>query len=150
MRTLAIDDDIEGSDFYLALELLDKCIRRWNRMGVPAASASPRQQQHSFSEFRTFKRWLPWMVPTFVVANIAMLLITTSINNCPRNSVSCVADFLGRFSFWPLKENPHLRPRQLLMWALRFCLRNLDTRCLRHCMCQRIKLRSMCYQWSKV
>ncbi|CBI16118.3 unnamed protein product, partial [Vitis vinifera] len=32
------------------------------------------------------------------------------INNCPKNSVSCVADFLGRFSFQPLKENPLLGP----------------------------------------
>lgn len=79
-------------------------------MGVPAASAPPRQQQHLFSEFRPFKRWFPWMVPTFVVANIAMFLITMFINNCPKNSVSCVADFLGRFSFQPLKENPLLGP----------------------------------------
>ncbi|WJZ88915.1 hypothetical protein VitviT2T_008176 [Vitis vinifera] len=79
-------------------------------MGIPAASAPPRQQQHLFSEFRPFKRWFPWMVPTFVVANIAMFLITMFINNCPKNSVSCVADFLGRFSFQPLKENPLLGP----------------------------------------
>ncbi|KAJ9698437.1 hypothetical protein PVL29_007496 [Vitis rotundifolia] len=79
-------------------------------IGVPAASAPPRQQQHLFSEFRPFKRWFPWMVPTFVVANIVMFLITMFINNCPKNSVSCVADFLGRFSFQPLKENPLLGP----------------------------------------
>ena len=82
-------------------------------VGVTEASAAApqqQQQQHLFSEFRPFKRWFPWMVPTFVVVNIAMFLITMSINNCPKNSVSCFADFLGRFSFQPLKENPLLGP----------------------------------------
>ncbi|KAK9280539.1 hypothetical protein L1049_014231 [Liquidambar formosana] len=39
-----------------------------------------------------------------------MFLVTMYVNNCPENSVSCVARFLGRFSFQPLKENPLLGP----------------------------------------
>ncbi|KAL2898970.1 RHOMBOID-like protein 1 [Bienertia sinuspersici] len=48
------------------------------------------------SEFRPFKRWAPWVVPSFVAVNMY--------------SVSCFAGFLGRFSFQPLKENPLLGP----------------------------------------
>lgn len=61
-------------------------------------------------EFRPFKRWFPWLVPTFVVANIALFVVTMYINNCPKNSSSCIARFLGRFSFETFKENPLLGP----------------------------------------
>jgi membrane associated rhomboid family serine protease len=50
------------------------------------------------------------MIPAFVVANVIMFIITMYVNNCPKNSVSCVADFLKRFSFQPFKENPLLGP----------------------------------------
>ncbi|KAG6718173.1 hypothetical protein I3842_04G137500 [Carya illinoinensis] len=62
-------------------------------------------------EFRPFKRWAPWLVPAFVVANIALFVATMYVNNCPKNSTSCVATrFLGRFSFQTIKENPLLGP----------------------------------------
>ncbi|CAL0324435.1 unnamed protein product [Lupinus luteus] len=32
------------------------------------------------------------------------------VNDCPKNSVSCIARFLHRFSFQPFKENPLLGP----------------------------------------
>ncbi|CAA6673636.1 unnamed protein product [Spirodela intermedia] len=44
--------------------------------------------------------WTSWMVPAFVVANIVMFLVT----------MYCVARFLGRFSFQPLRENPLFGP----------------------------------------
>eukprot|EP00257_Ricinus_communis_P028279 XP_025015693.1 RHOMBOID-like protein 1 [Ricinus communis] len=56
------------------------------------------------------KKWKPWIIPSFVIANIVMFVITMYVNNCPKNSVSCVASFLGRFSFQPFKENPLLGP----------------------------------------
>ncbi|KDP20460.1 hypothetical protein JCGZ_05305 [Jatropha curcas] len=69
------------------------------------------QQQSIFSgEFRPFRRWVPWLVPLFVVANIVLFIIAMSINNCPKNSESCVGKFLGRFSFQSMKENPLLGP----------------------------------------
>lgn len=63
-------------------------------------------------DFSLFKRWFPWLVPTFVVANIAVFLVTMYVNDCPKHSLrdSCVASFLGRFSFQPLKENPLFGP----------------------------------------
>ncbi|KHN30165.1 RHOMBOID-like protein 1 [Glycine soja] len=63
-------------------------------------------------DFSLFKRWFPWLVPTFVVANIVVFIVTMYINDCPNHSFygSCVASFLGRFSFQPLKENPLLGP----------------------------------------
>ncbi|KAJ0987785.1 hypothetical protein J5N97_006141 [Dioscorea zingiberensis] len=58
-----------------------------------------------------FNKWSPWLVPLFVLANIIMFIITMFLNNCLKNSPSCIgASFLGRFSFQPLKENPLLGP----------------------------------------
>ncbi|XP_023533312.1 RHOMBOID-like protein 2 [Cucurbita pepo subsp. pepo] len=60
------------------------------------------------------KQWTPWLVPMFVVANIAMFIVVMYVNNCPKTNLGfgdkCVAGFLGRFSFQPLKENPLLGP----------------------------------------
>ncbi|TKY48412.1 RHOMBOID protein 1 [Spatholobus suberectus] len=63
-------------------------------------------------DFSLFKRWFPWLVPAFVVANIVVFIVTMYVNDCPKHSFlgSCVASFLGRFSFQPLKENPLFGP----------------------------------------
>ncbi|XP_027342219.1 RHOMBOID-like protein 1 [Abrus precatorius] len=63
-------------------------------------------------DFSLFKRWFPWLVPLFVVANIVVFIITMYVNDCPKHSLphSCVVSFLGRFSFQPLKENPLFGP----------------------------------------
>ncbi|CAK9185312.1 unnamed protein product [Ilex paraguariensis] len=63
-----------------------------------------------YREVKHFKNWFPWLIPAFVVANVIMLVITMYVNDCPKNSVSCLARFLGRFSFQPFKENPLLGP----------------------------------------
>lgn len=63
-----------------------------------------------YTEVKHFKKWKPLLVPCFIVANTVMFVITMYVNNCPENSVSCVAKFLGRFSFQPFKENPLLGP----------------------------------------
>lgn len=58
--------------------------------------------------------WTSWLVPMFVVANIAVFIVAMYINNCPKNNLGfegdCVARFLGRFSFQPLRENPLFGP----------------------------------------
>ncbi|XVF52833.1 hypothetical protein PTKIN_Ptkin05aG0050400 [Pterospermum kingtungense] len=60
------------------------------------------------------KQWTSWLVPMFVVANVAVFVVVMYINNCPRNNLGfegrCVAKFLGRLSFQPLKENPLFGP----------------------------------------
>ncbi|RWR76724.1 RHOMBOID-like protein 1 [Cinnamomum micranthum f. kanehirae] len=61
-------------------------------------------------EVRAFRTWSPWLVPLFVVANVLVFSVTMYINNCPKNSSSCVVRFLGRLSFQPFKENPLLGP----------------------------------------
>ncbi|KAF5744599.1 inactive rhomboid protein 1 [Tripterygium wilfordii] len=76
----------------------------------PSRALGHRSQHHFVSDFKPFKRWFPWLVPTFVVVNILIFVVTMYINNCPKNSASCVANFVGRFSFQPLKENPLLGP----------------------------------------
>ncbi|XP_008799828.2 RHOMBOID-like protein 2 [Phoenix dactylifera] len=74
----------------------------------PTAPAPPRRG--GGDDFRPFRRWFPWLVPLFVVANIVVFGVTMYINDCPDKSRSCVLDFLGRFSFQPLKENPLFGP----------------------------------------
>ncbi|GFP90136.1 rhomboid-like protease 4 [Phtheirospermum japonicum] len=68
------------------------------------------QSPAAAAEVKRSKKWFPWLIPTFVVANIVMFIITMYVNNCPKNSISCVAGFLGRFSFQPFRENPLLGP----------------------------------------
>ncbi|XP_050203418.1 RHOMBOID-like protein 1 isoform X2 [Mercurialis annua] len=85
---------------------------------TPLPVVSSRDQRNVVSrteEFRLFRRWKPWLVPFFVVANVLMFVITMYVNNCPKNnsgpySSSCIVKFLGRFSFQPMKENPLLGP----------------------------------------
>ncbi|XP_039062120.1 RHOMBOID-like protein 3 [Hibiscus syriacus] len=55
-------------------------------------------------------QWTLWLVPLFVVANIAVFVVVMYVNNCPENrhtriAGQCVARFLRRFSFEPLTEN---------------------------------------------
>ncbi|KAK8584278.1 hypothetical protein V6N13_109668 [Hibiscus sabdariffa] len=62
----------------------------------------------------TDEEWTPWLVPMFVVANVAVFIVVMHINDCPKNNLgfegSCVARFLGRLSFQPLRENPLFGP----------------------------------------
>lgn len=59
-------------------------------------------------------QWTSWLIPIFVVANVAMFLAVMWVNNCPKHNLGtqgrCVARFLGRFSFEPIKENPLFGP----------------------------------------
>uniref|UniRef100_A0A2P2IQN3 RHOMBOID-like protein n=1 Tax=Rhizophora mucronata TaxID=61149 RepID=A0A2P2IQN3_RHIMU len=70
---------------------------------APQVAASHREVKH-------FKKWKSWLIPVFVIANVVVFIITMYVNNCPKNSFSCIARFLGRFSFQPFKENPLLGP----------------------------------------
>lgn len=62
----------------------------------------------------TDTHWTSWMIPMFVVANVAVFIVVMYINNCPKHYSSvdgrCVGRFLGRFSFQPLRENPLFGP----------------------------------------
>lgn len=63
----------------------------------------------------TETQWTSWLVPMFVVANIAVFVVVMYVNNCPKQRHTrlvgkCVARFLGRFSFEPLRENPLFGP----------------------------------------
>ncbi|KAL9685494.1 hypothetical protein QQ045_022944 [Rhodiola kirilowii] len=72
----------------------------------PQLSARP----VSYVEVKEKNKWIPWLIPAFVVANIVVFVITMYVNDCPKNSVRCVAKSFGRFSFQPFKENPLLGP----------------------------------------
>ncbi|KAM0948292.1 putative peptidase S54, rhomboid, Rhomboid-like superfamily [Dioscorea sansibarensis] len=76
-------------------------------------STSTRTSHRSASSTRPhqpFKRWIPWLIPSFLAANVIVFVVTMYVNNCPKNSSSCFARFLGRFSFQRLKENPLIGP----------------------------------------
>ncbi|KAJ0048446.1 hypothetical protein Pint_16069 [Pistacia integerrima] len=56
-------------------------------------------------------QWTSWLIPMFVLANVAVFIVTMYVNNCPKHADgSCVAKFLRRLSFEPLKENPLFGP----------------------------------------
>lgn len=62
----------------------------------------------------TDSEWTSWLIPMFVVANVAVLVVAMYVNDCPKNNLgldgACVARFLGRLSFQPLHENPLFGP----------------------------------------
>ncbi|PKI39368.1 hypothetical protein CRG98_040234, partial [Punica granatum] len=74
----------------------------------PSAVATPSPTPVVYREVKHFKKWAPWLVPCFVAANTTVFVITMYVNACPKNSVHCIAKFLGRLSFQPFKENPLL------------------------------------------
>ncbi|XP_075487161.1 RHOMBOID-like protein 2 [Primulina tabacum] len=59
-------------------------------------------------------QWTSWLVPMIVVANVAVFIVIMLVNNCPKENNGfqgdCVAKFLGRLSFQPLRENPLFGP----------------------------------------
>ncbi|KAM7258466.1 hypothetical protein ACFE04_014207 [Oxalis oulophora] len=60
--------------------------------------------------FTPFKKRVSWLIPGFIVANVIFFIVIMYVNDCPKKSNSCVGNFLGRFSFQPMKENPLLGP----------------------------------------
>ncbi|XP_042021787.1 RHOMBOID-like protein 2 [Salvia splendens] len=58
--------------------------------------------------------WTSWLVPIIVLANVAMFVVIMFVNNCPKNHDGlhgdCVAKFLRRLSFQPLRQNPLFGP----------------------------------------
>ncbi|MED6120486.1 RHOMBOID-like protein 5 [Stylosanthes scabra] len=59
------------------------------------------------------EQWMSWLVPVIFISNIGMFVYTMYRNDCPDHlkKDSCVlSEYLGRFSFQPLRENPLLGP----------------------------------------
>ncbi|KAI4347516.1 hypothetical protein L6164_008325 [Bauhinia variegata] len=73
-----------------------------------------RANNSNYSTAASETQWTSWLVPMFVVANIAVFIVAMYINNCPKHNFGfpggCMAKFLGRFSFQPLQENPLFGP----------------------------------------
>ncbi|XWS37784.1 hypothetical protein CRYUN_Cryun19dG0074900 [Craigia yunnanensis] len=89
--------------------------------GVKRNSNNNNNTSGSYASSSTFliedteTQWTSWLVPMFVVANIAVFIVVMYVNNCPEHRHTrlvgkCVARFLGRFSFEPLRENPLFGP----------------------------------------
>ncbi|KAH1106265.1 hypothetical protein J1N35_010033 [Gossypium stocksii] len=88
-------------------------LERGGRNGKNRAN-SYHQSSSPFYVENTEKQWTSWLVPMFVVVNVAVFFVVMYINDCPNNNLgfegSCVAKFLGKLSFQPLKENPLFGP----------------------------------------
>ncbi|XP_050151603.1 RHOMBOID-like protein 2 isoform X2 [Malus sylvestris] len=79
----------------------------------------PRPNNYSYNSNQYYvgtseAQWTSWLIPMFVVANIVVFIVAMIINNCPKHNLGfdgkCVAKFLVRLSFQPLKENPLFGP----------------------------------------
>lgn len=90
-------------------------MRKWEDNPL-AAQAQP---QHPPEGRETEREWVPWIVPVFVAANVAMFAVAMYANNCPAHArgagfsvgKKCVgAGVLRRFAFQPLSQNPLLGP----------------------------------------
>ncbi|XP_010555211.1 PREDICTED: RHOMBOID-like protein 8 [Tarenaya hassleriana] len=77
-----------------------------------SAAADPHRDKFPF--FRHRSRQISrdtWLISVFVLLQIVIFAVTMGVNDCPGNSYGdCAAEFLGRFSFQPLSENPMLGP----------------------------------------
>ncbi|XP_022965103.1 RHOMBOID-like protein 2 [Cucurbita maxima] len=87
--------------------------RDLERGGAKPNNNPPGNYSGSYYQDASEKQWTSWLVPMFVVANVAMFVVVMYVNNCPQNNLGsqeCVARFLGRFSFEPLRVNPLFGP----------------------------------------
>ncbi|PKU70615.1 RHOMBOID-like protein 2 [Dendrobium catenatum] len=78
-----------------------------------AAAAADPSPFYDESDSSVGREWTAWIVHVFVVANVLIFLVVMFINNCPGHYNpygSCVAKFLHRISFQPLRQNPILGP----------------------------------------
>ncbi|PRQ17809.1 putative peptidase S54, rhomboid [Rosa chinensis] len=82
--------------------------------GPPKARSNGYNNPNQYHVATSESSWTSWLVPMIVVANVAVFIVTMFVNNCPKNNSGlegkCVARFLGRLSFQPLKENPLFGP----------------------------------------
>jgi len=73
-----------------------------------------RYNRENFDVETSDNEWTSWLIPLFVVANVAVFVVVMYINNCPKDNTNlneaCVAKFLGRLSFQPLHDNPLFGP----------------------------------------
>lgn len=73
-----------------------------------------RYDRENFDVQASDNEWTSWLIPMFVVANVAVFVLVMYINNCPKDNTNlneaCVAKFLGRLSFQPLHDNPLFGP----------------------------------------
>ncbi|KAL1321455.1 hypothetical protein HN51_066271 [Arachis hypogaea] len=93
--------------------------RRSRTMVLPVEIDPPMPSKEAVTvenkEVKHFMKWVSWLIPTFVIANVFVFIITMYVNNCPKNSYSCIARFLGRFCFQSLDENPLLGPSRFTL-----------------------------------
>ncbi|XP_051113422.1 RHOMBOID-like protein 2 [Andrographis paniculata] len=68
-----------------------------------------------------YSKWVPWLVPAIIVANIIIFIVTMYVNNCPAHydEADCLAAReLGPFAFQSTHENPLLGPSSTTLLAM--------------------------------
>jgi hypothetical protein len=86
-------------------------MRKWEGNNPPPPPQA--HPQHPAGRETAEREWVPWVVPVFVAANVAMFAVAMYANNCPAHArrKRCVgAGLLRRFAFQPLSQNPLLGP----------------------------------------
>jgi len=89
--------------------------------------------------FRPFRRWFPFLVPLFIVANVVFFVLTMYVNDCPAHARATgaaiggsvgesataqgclLAPELGRFAFQSFKENPLVGPSSATYGTIQIC-----------------------------
>ncbi|CAH2073725.1 unnamed protein product [Thlaspi arvense] len=107
---MAVGDDLENR-----MSAKDRGIgsRGGDRSGI---GPPPRPEPLVYGDDAFSSQWTSWLVPMFVVANVIVFIVAMFVNNCPKHPEShgpnrhCVARFLGRLSFEPLRINPLFGP----------------------------------------
>ncbi|ESQ40661.1 hypothetical protein EUTSA_v10014021mg [Eutrema salsugineum] len=110
---MAVGDDLENR-----MSAKDRGIggRGGDRSGIGPPPRPAPLVYSEFSDDALSSQWTSWLVPMFVVANVIVFVVVMFVNNCPEHSEShgpnqhCVARFLGRLSFEPLRSNPLFGP----------------------------------------
>lgn len=96
-----------------------------NRIGPPPMPVALSSTE--FGDNALSSQWTSWLVPMFVAANVALFVVAMFVNNCPKHFEShrlrghCVARFLGRLSFEPLRTNPLFGPSSHTYVTSQFC-----------------------------
>lgn len=126
---MAVGDDLENR-----MSAKDRGIG--NRGGDRSQSGPPPApvalSYNEFGDDALSSKWTSWLVPMFVVANVVVFVVVMFVNNCPKNFVShrlrghCVANFLGRLSFEPLRTNPLFGPSSNTYVSSQFCEFGID------------------------
>ncbi|KAI3685621.1 hypothetical protein L6452_34872 [Arctium lappa] len=60
---------------------------------LKSSNTTENYSSSSYAHTETF--WTSWLIPVFVVLNIAVFVVLMYINNCPKETILCLCSILG-------------------------------------------------------